>query len=997
MKLKGKIRIEFHDTNGKQTQEPVEETNLIFNQTYLTILDVSPNAVFAAASILISSTTTPPDFNAPTITNVLAGGSVPSGVTSPIWYESITPNFGEIQNQIAAPTTARTFYTVGLRAPIFGDLTATLLTIPCTQNAFEILTIYYRIEVMNSSGERLSPRFTRDFGGKLFNKKECFHGTLGTSYCNAPSNLYPYIDTQQDISLINTAVSGGAWGAAAIISSHYKYKENRTFKIAQSGVPGDTDEFVGYIFNSLLTGNSNKILPGVAFIAANYTENTSSAYRVSAYAPQTVNIDPTKPVFQPPFQKIWSHRINAPLPFFDPSNAAIGTAYPMIAGTWTGIWPELYRYTITLGGAMGTSQYKFSKRLHLGFNGNAYSDRTVICPFRNPNTPAAAGMHGWRFEDNDLLRWSSTQIVQYDNTGVTLLDLMDGSYTNWDATTTPILNVTKLRQCAVDTTNQLIYCACRDTGLWIIDVANGTTIQQIPTPCYGVDVGRNNVAVAIVDGGIYQSTDWTTPVTFTFTGISDGNWSRVFFLKADPEDTSDRLAIVADNGSGIRRVVWAQLNPPPLPPTPTATRYWRVKNTTPATGGDAQWICYELIFQNEFGIDITVGGTSTNTAAFDKNGGTFSSIGVGANLTLQYTFASPVVVYQLLISNLNNGSNIPPTNYDLEYSPDNISWMIAGSFTTGTNSGQYYPYITPYLPNDVALGYEGAEIKQWAASLDVSDTGGFWAIASLRLFFGTTMTQAIASPPVQSLIHSVWGNVNLYKISFYTSTPGNEFLIGNTAIVNSSNISQNAYAALGTTATVLHMQGGIVALSNAVRQLFTDNIYAWENYGWNGSNWILNNTNSKPTHTSIDTLIQGLTIQWMAGTFQLGDFFTQGILNGTWKDNATTVFIENFWYTKAVHFDVALPGALTVPAIAPYEIPFPAASNPVFARIETDSVSALNKFTIGGVVVPTIYVNGESAGPGELTIYPTGAGAKAVFNAVDAGKTWAGTYSWIEV
>jgi hypothetical protein len=857
IKLKGKIRIEFHDIYGNQTQELVEETNLIFNQTYLDILGVKPNALFREAYILISSTSTPPNFNDTAITNILASGSVPGGVISPIWYESVTPNFGEIQNQIAAPATARTFYTVGLARP-FGigrkDLTATLLTISCTQNAFEILTIYYRIEVFNSRGERLSPRFTRDFGGAIFGRKECFHGMLGASYCNAPTKIY--IDPLQDSGIIDTRFPEQRWGEASIISSHYKYKENRTFKIAQSGIPGDTDEFIGVIFNSLLTGTSNVILPNNTFIAGNYTENTFSAYRISSYKAATINIDPTKPVFQPPFQKIWSHRVNAPLPFFDPNNAAAGTAYPSIAGTWAGKWPELYRYTITFAGAMGVSQYRFSKRLHLGFNGNAYSDRTVICPFRNPNTPSSVGMHGWRIEDNDLLRFSDTQIVQYDNTGVTLLDLMDGNHTIWDATTTPILNVTKLRQCAVDTTNKLIYCACRDTGLWIIDVINGTT-AQLPTPCYGVDVGRNNVAFAIFEGFLRNSTNWNTDLTFVYTGLTNNFWSRAFFLKADPSNANDAIAIAIDSPStpgSSRRVVW-----------------------------------------------------------------------YNATTTLATT------------------------------------------------------------------GYDSANVKQWAASMDVSDTGGFWAIASNKLIFGSAGISAIASPPVQNLTHSVWGNVNLYKISFYDDS-----FISGSAIINSSNVSQNAYTSLGTTATVLHLQGGIVVLSNALRQLFTDNIYAWENYGWDGSSWVLNNTNSKPTHTSSDLLIQGLVIQWNAGTFQLGDFFTQGILNGTWKDNATTVFIENFWYTKAVHFDVALPTGLTVPAIAPYEIVFPAASNPVFLRIETDSVNILNKFTLNGIAVPTIYVNGEMPGAGELTIYPTAPNGKAVFNAADAGKIWAGTYSWIE-
>lgn len=865
MKLTGKVRIEFrHKNTGVETRSPVEQENLIFNQTYIAILGSIPAPVFAGAVIYISSQTTPPQPSDTSSTGILAEGFVPSGATSPIWYESVEPNFGEITNQINAPAVDRIFYTVGLRISGGAFRCATLLTVPCTQRAFEVLIIYYRIQVQNTSGQRLSTRFTRDFGGAIFSIKTCEHYLLATSYADPPSanyiDVYALVAPTEQI--INLPGFGGrsSWDTTAIINSHYKYKESLTARIAQSVPPG-TDQNIGWIFNSMLTGSSNRLAPGVNFIAGPYTELTQSCYRISKYNSKTVNIDPLKPVFQPPFQKIWTHRANAPLPFFDVNNTAIGSSYPEVAGTWAGRWPEIYRYTITLSGNMGVATYRFFKRLHLGFNGNAYSERPASCPFRNPNTPAAAKMHGWRNEDNDLLRFSNTQIVQYDATGVTLLDLMNGNYTNWDATTTPALLVTVLRQCAVDTTNQLIYAACRNTGLWIIDVVNGTVTQQVGTPCYGVDVGRNNVAFAIFEGFLRNSTNWTLNLSFTFTGLTNGFWNRAFFLKIDPENINDQLAIVIDS-----------------PGTPGTTR--------------------------------------------------------------------------------------------------RVVWYNFATVTAST-------------------GLDSANVKQWAASLDVSDTGGFWAISGSRLNFGLATTLAITAVPSQTLTHSVWGIVALYKIAFYLN-----FLITTTTLVNNNNVTQNTYTTVGTTAAILHMQGGITVLTASLRQLFTDNIFAWEDYGWNGSAWVLGNTNSKLTHTTVDPLIQGLTIKWIAGAtppfFQLGDFYTQGILNGTWKDNATTVYYENFWYDKAVHFDEVLPMGLTVPAIAPYEISFPAASNPLFFRIETDSVNELNKFTLNGVAVATIYTAGQTPGPGEITITPTGA-AKATFNAADAGKTWAGSYSWIEV
>ena len=861
VKLSGRVRIEFTDLEGRETRSPVEQSNVIFNQTLLDILAYVPRNIFYYSgrgfggnytNIVILSDDTKPDPGNSNWTGVLAGGYVPNGVNSPIWYESITPNFIEIQNRIDAVPTPRTFYSVGLGGG--QNLCRTLLTIPCTQDAFQILNIYYQIQVENTQGQRLSSRFIKDFGGSLIGAKLCNHFELGTSYCDANNSSYSYIDIQQDVGLIDSS-NRRQWDNTSVVSSHYKYKESITFQIQQSGVSGTGDEYIGWIFNSMLTGLSNNIQPNTKFIAGSGVESVNSAYRISRFKAKTINIDPTKPVFQPPFQKVWSHRTESTVPFFDVDKAAMGSSYPTTSGIWTGRWPELYKFNVTTGGDIGIATYNFSKRLHLGFNGNAYSDRTVICPFRNPNTPAATGMHGWRYEDNDLLRWSNTQIIQYDQTGVTLLDLVSGAYQNWGATTTPSLPVTALRQAAVDPTNNLIYCACRNTGLWIINVAAKTINQAVSIACYGVDVGRNNVTFAIFEGSLRKSTNWSASLVLSYTGLTDGHWNRTYFLKVDPSNANDQMAIVIDSPSN-------------------------------------------------------------------------------------------------------------PGNQRL------VVWYDAS--TTVTSGGFDHPYVS-----------------QWAASLDVSEKTGFWAINQFKLFFSSANIVYIATVSVQSVNHSVWGQRNLYKIAFY-----NDFLITYGGIIDVNNTTRNSYSAFDS-AAILHMQGGIVVMSNGVRQLFTDNNYCYENYGWDGSKWVLGNSGSKATHTDAQALIEGLQIAWVKGNnppyFQSGDFYTQGICNGTWKDDATTIYFENFWYTRPVYFDVAVPDGVTVPAGLTYTLP--ATNNPEFYLIETDSINELASFTLNGIPVATIYVNGESPGSGEVSV--NGATGIVTFNTANQGQTFAGTYAWI--
>jgi hypothetical protein len=854
VKLSGKVRIEFLDENGNFTQEAVEQTNLIFNQTLIDILGTSPNELFSVLSAYSARIVILEDNTEPTPSNTtwteIAEGYVPQGIVSPLWHESVLPYFGQIENRIDAVTVPRTFYSVGIKGRN-SNLCRTKLSLPCTQNPFEVLRIFYQIQILDNK-QRLSSRFVRDFGGALFAVKTCYHYVLGCSYANLPNQ--EYIDPLQPENLLvrEPRFDIRTWDNSEIVNNHYKYKENIRLQIRQSGIPDDEDEFIGEIFNTFLVGLSN-VGGSYAnnFVPGNFKEITQSAYRIEKYQRKTINADPNKPTFQPPFQRIWTHRQGADKPFFDEVNPAVGTGYPSTSGAWSGQWPELYKITIVQGGESGTATYKFSKRLHLGFNGNSYTEKSVKCPFRNPNTPAAVGMHGYREQDNDLLRFSDTEIVQYDLTGATLLDLVNGTHKNWDATTVPSLAVTNLRQCAVQESGKKIYCACRNTGLWVVDVDGNTVSRLSSTPCYGVDVGLGGKVYALLDGSLRSSDNWSAVLPMTYPGLTDGFWSRALFIKVDP--SAEHLAVVM---------------------------------------------------------------RSPNTS----------------------------------------------TNY-------RIMWHDASS---GTSSD----------------GPEGGYIYPWAASLDVSDGNSFWAINGYRLEFGVDTTYEIVETFSKSVDYE-GSSQDMHKIAFY-----NNFLISKSALIKKDGNNEVEYLEPDNSTTVLHCSLGICIFSTFLRQLFTDNNYCWENYGWNGS-WVKDNAGAKTTHATDQALAQGLQIKWNNGntppSFYAGDFYTQGILNGTWKDNATTIYYENFWYTRPVNFDTSIPSGVTIPASLIYVLP--AYDEPTFLRIETDSINALADFKINNLPVATIYVNGEAPGPNEVMV--DGISGEVIFNSADIGKSFSGTYAWI--
>lgn len=827
LQLKGSAIIKVCDSRTKELKDRRSQDNLIFDQTLLDLLNWEPGALFGGARISISTQATTPTPGNRQLTEIIGTGAIPSGATSPTYYPTVSPPFGEIRNIINAVGFPRTFYTVGLTTLGSGDnqgslttnaLCYLLLSLPCTQGQFDFLDIYYRIEFLGT-GQRLTPKAVVDFGGRTFGQRRFLVSHLYASWAKTPTQTYKDINNSAQsllayADLLNFDVQG--WTLGEAIASHFKWRQTLSQNEQWS---------VGRIFSLMLAGQSTD----------------GNAYRWEQYPKAT-------PIQNGFFQKAGSNK-----PFFDPVN--FGSSQGKIflsevsAGSWGDRFPELYQIQIVASGATGVATYRFRVRKHLGFNGNAYSDLSLPCPFRNNALPATDGMHGYRVEDNDPQRFSATQIVQYDINGVTLLNLMNGNYQNWDSTTTPTLPCSQIRQVVTD--GAKIWVGDRSVGLYEIDPTANTVTQRIGAQCYGVDVGRGGKVWALVEGGVRNSDAWLTNLTFTYTGISDSNWSKVQFLKADPENTSDRLALIMDAGSGQYRVVW-----------------WDATSTTAVTG------------------------------------------------------------------------------------------------------------------------FQGSQLKPFPSSFDVSDTGGFWASQNLRHNYGNSSVSGLSTINSQQVNHSIYGLQDLYKVNFF-----NGYLITISNLVDSSNASQVSYSAISGT-TILHMDGGITLFSTTMRQLFTDNIYCWQQYGWNGATWELNNANPKTSYAADQALINGLQLKFQDGAtaphFFATDFFSVAVCQGLLKDSATTFYWQSAWYTKPVFFDVPVPGGVTIPAGLIYT--FPAASDPNFIFMETDSPK-LYKFAIAGVTVPSVYTNGTTnPAPGEVTINSAGF---AKFNAADVGKAFTGTYAWV--
>jgi len=731
--LKGIVTIE--KIRNEKVIESITQENVICQSALLGVLGHnSVNNFFGQRLISISTQNTVPDTNNNQLTQIIATGYVPSGVVSPDWFEGVLPPFGQVKNRFDAPIAPRTFSTVGLAS--FGtsnnnqaSLTSTAfcylkLDIDCTQTSLDIVDITYRIQFINTSdsGFLNKDAANKDYGRKLFGKSTANPSfgisLLSVSPCQKPiSNNWQNVNLESGdtVASVISIVSGWDSTNSGAINSHFKWKY--IFNQLRTSTIG-----LGRIFNLMLQGSGESVLKGI--------------YSWSEYKYD-----------KSPFQLGFWHSAGSLNPFFDANAFGSSKGIPRLSGTWLGGFPQLFRINIvnltstntatvaqnatsvnitnalpyqllvgtqlifangitlvvnaianvgattltisaasgnipagtsfnyTPGTEVGRALYTWSVRKHLGFNGANYTDLSFNShPFGFTGTQPIPGIHGWQEYDNDVLRFSDTSVVQYDQNGVSVLNVTNGDLKNFNISTSPSLNVVDLRQCATD--GNLIYCACRNTGLWIINVTANTITNPVTVACYGVDIGRNGVAWAIFNGSLRNSSNWALSQVFMFTGLTDGNWTRARFLKCDPGQTDDQLAIVADNGSSVNRVIWYR--------------------------------------------------SSTVTAT---------------------------------------------------------------------------------------LGFQSANIKSYPASLDVSDSGGFWAIQTFRLNFAAATTNPLNTVTSLALTSPLYGSDTFYKISFY-----NNLLIGTTGLITAANTVNKAYTSLGNNSYITQISGGIVIGSRIMRQ-----------------------------------------------------------------------------------------------------------------------------------------------------------------------------------
>lgn len=522
--------------------------------------------------------------------NYVFGVSSPSGNHVRVIEKTIsTPPYVELLNRFDPGASVRTINSIyvcnTLSSAAFGNVAAYVsLGTPCIQQTTEVLDVYYRYQIVNETDPNSLPM--------PLEADICAAGTAaGDGHVTVANGYFPsiYDDAQRDAAPTNALCY---WNPNIPEASQFNYYSFGTTQLSQLTTSSSANYLrwgMRYTTASpTISHNQGEIIGSILH------GKTEAGYLMYPGVEKGFSV----------VQPIHNHNKDTVGPFLDVGFLASGTGSIFIDSTdWANAdYPEFYRFDIAQSGDVGTSYYALSKRCVTGFNGNTYVSSgsgaggqagvgmPTICYGMSGSTPRSTQTrthHPLQISSVSTVRqpvnaniekYDDYTVMSWDSTGVTLNDLKYQKFYDLDATSSPALNVTAVKQCAVDDSGN-IWVACADTGLYKITdpkgsptVTNYTTFNALVTSnAYAVDVGNSNNVFAVVNGAIVRTStsgaSWTNYDTlstpdFTYTGISDSNWSNVRFIRLQKDSPDFRMGIVRTTGANDWEFVWWSLSVP---------------------------------------------------------------------------------------------------------------------------------------------------------------------------------------------------------------------------------------------------------------------------------------------------------------------------------------------------------------------------------------------------------------------------------------------------
>jgi len=614
--IKGSVIVEVRDATTMQLKNTIKSDNVITHAMFLndmfTIgtdnkwIDVGQHKFPVPRQLAVSSRIIAP--NNKTLSYRAIGVTWPTGGSYPPatdyvdqssleqeWeFTNGAPPYVEMKSRFDSPTSVRTINSIFLVAINNPEFVATAigLNTPCIQNPGEVLDITYRIQVFDAANASTTESFvSSDYHLTGYLASRLSGSTVSGTPTFMHGSPFALPDVTVENEIIRSDVTSVSTGTGERFESIDNYVdrlqtyENDHFKVKYTAVV-DKTQMVGRVLRTaqFCGTNTQSFDTSAVVFSANELESFTSAEVMSKLLP--VNFQ------HKPIQPIHNHSANAVEWGLDVDYLASSQGSITVNGdNWEELdWPEMWRVEFTSTGAIGTSNYCFRNRRHIGFYDGSYRPTYVnrlndLMDIDHPirttvNSSRSHGVH-------DIMRnveYGADSYVSWDSDGINLHFINKSKVLAFDATTVPALNATGIVNVAV-TDNGDIWIACRNTGLYKITDPTDKNIASISkmteagngivtgggNNCYAVAVGYNNSIWAVFNGAISHTTIPTvaTPsfdnynelssTPLVYLGLTDNNWDLVKYIKVDRSSADNQLAIMFAETSSSQRIVWWSL------------------------------------------------------------------------------------------------------------------------------------------------------------------------------------------------------------------------------------------------------------------------------------------------------------------------------------------------------------------------------------------------------------------------------------------------------
>lgn len=513
---------------------------------------------------------------------------------------------------------SRTINTIALYPPSYSVFLAALrLQTPCIQTNTDILDVYYKLYVYIDAAAIPNNRNV--------NSPKIVDGNMIPRWFFY--NTYPLYYEGTSTQVVTGSNSSTYYDYIGVAPVDY---DLRTMScVFQYNSDSYSSNYVMFPIYTSPTTNTLNATQGTNLKTLTYNVSTWNGLlinklTINKYALRSSYLDTitATPVLGPGDSRVQSVYLKSAgststnFAYLDPSTIGSSTATPVINdANWDDPEiPRMFKIGISQGGNISTATYKFSMRKSFGFYNNFFDNERPISlnnifmrygDIPNSYTPNRGNTYNNR--QVNIKRVDNKHILTFSTSGITIANVYDSSFVNFDSTTTPALNSTAIQD-AIPMPDGSILIATTDAGLLklssdrtVITKFTGIGTGVTENTCYCVAVKFNGDIWAVFEGAIAKysnaTSTWTiynstTPITFIHSEYNP-TWNNTLAIYCRKDAAADEILLTRLNSNAL--TWWSPASPTPVNTgtnSATSINKFTTSGTTPR--GDYSRLCQNL-------------------------------------------------------------------------------------------------------------------------------------------------------------------------------------------------------------------------------------------------------------------------------------------------------------------------------------------------------------------------------------------------------------------